>query len=89
MVDNASSHVQQSVTLFHGLLNEQLARVEAFGTEVGKAQEQGMAQAKLAADESTKVFQAFMEFGTQLTRDFQKLAFDGARRGLELLRPQG
>jgi hypothetical protein len=89
MVDNASSHVQQSVTLFHGLLNEQLARVEAFGNELGKAQEQGMAQAKLAADESTKVFQAFLEYGTQLNRDFQKLAFDGARRGLELLRPQG
>ena len=89
MVDNGSSHVQQSVAFWHGLLNEQMARVEAYGSEVGKAQEQGIAQAKLAADESAKLLQAWVEYGTQLTKDFQKLAFDGAKRSLELLRPQG
>jgi len=89
MVDNGSSHVQQSVALWHGLVNEHMARVEAYGTEVGKVQEQGMAQAKLAADESAKLFSAWVEYGTQLTKDFQKLALEGAKRSLELLRPQG
>lgn len=89
MVDNGSSHVQQSVGFWHGLMNEQLARVEAYGTEVSKAQEQGLAQAKLVADESGKLVQAWMEYGTQLTRDFQKLALEGAKKSLDLLRPQG
>jgi hypothetical protein len=88
MVDNGSSQVQQNVALWHGLMNEQLARVQAYGAEVSKVQEQGIAQAKVAAEESTKLFHAWMEYGTQLTKDFQKLAFEGAQRGLELLRPQ-
>jgi hypothetical protein len=88
MVDNGSSHVQQSAALWHGLLNEQLSRVEAYGNEASKMQDQGIAQAKLAADESAKLFQAWMDYGTQLTRDFQKLAFEGAKKSLELLRPQ-
>jgi hypothetical protein len=89
MVDSASSHVQQNVAFWHGLMNEQLARVESYGAEVGKLQEQGIAQAKLVADESGRLLGAFMEYGTQLTRDFQKLALEGARKSLDLLRPQG
>jgi hypothetical protein len=88
MVDNGSSQVQQTAALWHGLMNEHLARVEAYGNEVSKVRDQGIAQAKLAASESAKLLQAWVEYGSQLTTDFQKLALEGAKRGLELLRPQ-
>ena len=45
MVDNVTSQVQQSASFWHGLLSEQVARVESYGGEIKKAQEQGLARA--------------------------------------------
>jgi hypothetical protein len=88
MADNVTSQVQQNISFWHGLVSEHLARVEAYGEEMKKAQEKGVREAKIAAEETTKLVHAWVDYGTQLSQDFQKLALEGAKRGLELLRPQ-
>jgi hypothetical protein len=93
MATNQSSHVQQNGTkvadgatvAWSGLWNDHVARLEAFYAEMNKLQDQGLAQSKLASDESTKLFQAWAEYSVALSRDFQKLSIEGAKKSLELL----
>jgi hypothetical protein len=89
MADNGTSQVQQTTTLWHSLLTDHMARVESFYAEGTKAFDQGVAQAKTATEESSKVFSAWLEYGVQLSRDFQKLSLEGAKKSLELFQPRG
>jgi|HubBroStandDraft_1064217.scaffolds.fasta_scaffold298438_1 hypothetical protein len=87
MTGNATSHVQQTTTLWHTLLNDQLSRVESFYTETAKYCDQSLGQARTAADETTKVYQAWVDSAVMLSRDLQRLSIEGARKSLELFRP--
>jgi hypothetical protein len=84
MASNVASQVQQTTTLWQALMNDHLARVESFYAETSKMYEQGAARAKTTTEESSKVFQAWVDSNVQLSRDLYKLSLESARKSLEL-----
>jgi hypothetical protein len=89
MTTNVSSQVQQTATFWQSLMSDQLARVESFYAETSKMYDQGLAQAKSATEESSKVFLAWVEYNVQLSKDLQKMSIESAKKSAELFQPKG
>jgi hypothetical protein len=89
MANDVSSQVQQTTTFWQSLMNDQLARVESFYAETSKMYDQGLAKAKTATEESSKVLMAWVEYNVQLSRDLQKMSIESVKKSAELFQPKG
>ncbi len=88
MAETVSSHLQHGVSMWHSMWTDQFTRAEGYLRELGKAQAHGVAQMKLFADESNKLFQAWLDYGDKLAKDMQSLSIEGAKKTVELFKPQ-
>ena len=88
MSDTKNSQVRDGQQVWKKMVDEHVARVELACTEMGKAQEQALAQGQKAIDDMARLGKDNVAYLGQLSASFFKLTLEATRKAAELATPQ-
>lgn len=87
-MENATAQAQKaindSISMFQKLTDENVKRMEAFMADWQKAQEKSIAHTQQTLDEATKLVKENMEYGMKMSAEFQKLAVASSKQAAEI-----
>ena len=85
---NANAVNAQATEVWNKMVAEQTGRIETMCEELDKLENQGIDQLRTAIDEATRMMKSSVEYQTQISNEWRKLALEATRRAAELLTPR-
>ena len=90
MSESKTSQVRETAqAAWKKMVDDHLARVELACAEVGRLQDQALAQNHKAIDDMAKLSRDSVEYAGQLAAEWRKLTLDATRKTAELFGLQG
>lgn len=82
------SETNAQVESWKKMLTEQGERMAAMYDEMGRLEAKGLEQARTAIDEATRLMKSALDYQSQLSAEWRRLALEATRRAAETLTPK-
>lgn len=74
-----------AASLFDKMAEENIARMEAFYSEMTRLQEKSVEQTTAAIDEAAKLMKEQVAYGAKLATEWQRIALESSRQAAEMM----
>jgi septation ring formation regulator EzrA len=85
---DVAARQQQAFDLWRQVVDEQLSRLGAVYSELGKIEGRGSDQLRTAVDEGSRFMKDTFAYASQYASEWQRLTFEATRRVAELMKPR-